>query len=129
MKKFALVVLLLSSALPVFTQETPPVTAAQTHFERGEAFLDQKDLDNAILEFTEAIRLDPDYVDAYAYRGIAYDDKGNYDYAIADYTQAVQLNPNLALAYHYRGLTYQKREDTAKADADFAMARELGFTP
>jgi tetratricopeptide (TPR) repeat protein len=52
------------------------------------------DYDRAIADLTEAIRLDPKYVWAYASRGEAYRMKGDYDRAIADLTEAIRLDPN-----------------------------------
>ena len=49
--------------------------------------------DKAIADFTEAIRLDPKYAEAYCNRGCAYRNKGDYDKAIADFTEAIRLNP------------------------------------
>ena len=57
---------------------------------------DKGDYDGAIADFTEAIRLAPNYVYAYKQRGVAYSRKGDYDRAIADFEAALRINPNLA---------------------------------
>jgi len=49
--------------------------------------------DRAIADYSEAIRLDPNYAKAFNNRGDAYRDKGEYDRATADYNQAIGLNP------------------------------------
>jgi tetratricopeptide (TPR) repeat protein len=43
---------------------------------------------------TEAIRLDPDYADAYNNRGIAYRRKRDLDRAIANYAETIRLDPD-----------------------------------
>ena len=53
-----------------------------------------------LVEYDEAIRLNPDSADAYFNRGKA---KRQDPSAIADYDAAIRLNPDLAEAYFYRG--------------------------
>jgi len=68
-------------------QETP-LPNAQAYVNRG---LDSKgDFDRAIADFTQAIRLDPKYLEAYLYRAVAYQNKGDNDRAIADYSQLIR---------------------------------------
>ena len=62
------------------------------------------DLDKAIADYTEAIRLDAKHALAYNNRGRAYWSNNNYDKAIADYTEAIQLTPKYALVFNNRGL-------------------------
>ena len=49
------------------------------------------DFDKAMAGYTEAIRLRPDFADAYNNRGNAYCAKGGSNKAIADYTEAIRL--------------------------------------
>ena len=49
-----------------------------------------------IAEFTEAIRLDPTYAEAYYRRGLAYDDMEKVDKAEADFDEAIRLSPDAA---------------------------------
>jgi len=95
----------------------------------GVAALDDGNYEFAITLFTEAIRLDPKYVDAYNNRGNANADQGKFDAAIADYSQAIQMHPRYAIAYYNRGVAYESKGEQAKAKADFARARELGYEP
>jgi tetratricopeptide (TPR) repeat protein len=48
----------------------------------------------AIADYTQAIRLNPNYVKAYGNRGIAYSDKNHQDRAIADFKRVLDLNPS-----------------------------------
>ena len=68
--------------------------AAEKAFQKGLEALHKGDSDLAVVCFTEAIRLMPDYVEAYYNRGIAYDDKGDREKAIADYDEAIRLQPD-----------------------------------
>src|ERR1017187_7906046 len=51
--------------------------------DRGRDAYGTRGYDLAIAEFSEAIRLKPDLVEAYNNRGLSYDSKGDHDKAIA----------------------------------------------
>src|SRR5262252_9560287 len=86
----------------------PELTPAEAAFERGVAALTSNAYDQAIADFTQAISLNPQRVEAYHNRGIVYSHKGDYDRALVDYTQALTLNPNFIEAYINRGIAYDK---------------------
>jgi tetratricopeptide (TPR) repeat protein len=92
---------------------------------RGNAYFADKDYDRAIVDYTEAIRLDPKYALAQNNRGNAYKAKGDYDSAIADYTETIRLDPEDALAYFKRGNAHEAKKDYGRAIADFTEAIEL----
>jgi tetratricopeptide (TPR) repeat protein len=52
------------------------------------------DLDKAIADHSQAIRLNPGFADAYSSRGSAYRRKGDFNRAIADIETALRINPN-----------------------------------
>jgi len=58
-----------------------------------------KQHDQAIKDYCEAIRLEPNEAIAYFGRGIAYSDKGQYDHSINDFKEVIRLEPNLANIY------------------------------
>jgi tetratricopeptide (TPR) repeat protein len=62
---------------------------------RGKASGEKGDYDRAIVDFDQAIRLDPKYAKAYATRGEVYEAKNDPDHVIADFEQALKLNPSL----------------------------------
>ena len=62
-------------------------------YRRGLAGFYEGDIQQAIVNFTEGIRLDPDYAFAWWARGIFYRLKGDYDQAIKDCGEAIKLNP------------------------------------
>ena len=78
---------------------------------RGLAYQRKDDLDRAIADYSEAIRLDPKYAEAYYGRGLTYRNKGDVERAIADYSEAIRLDPKLAAAYNNRGNAYREMGD------------------
>ncbi len=58
---------------------------------RACAYVVQKKWSDAISDFTEAIRLDDDYADAYSHRAAAYDETGDADKAKADRNKLKKL--------------------------------------
>src|SRR5262249_35076918 len=98
---------------------------ANAHYNRGVAYKDKGDLDRAIADFTEAIRLNPRHVMALGNRGAAYSAKDDNDRAIADFNEAIRLDPNFADAYFNRGITYQDKGDLDRAIADYSEVIRL----
>jgi tetratricopeptide (TPR) repeat protein len=60
---------------------------------RGRLYLQLRDYDNAVKDFSEQIRLDFKKAVAYALRGRARQKKGDVDLAIADLSEALRLDP------------------------------------
>ena len=79
---------------------------ARDAFDRGIAHAEKDQLDEAIDEYTEAIRLNPQCALAYSNRGDAYRKKGEFDKAIVDCTEAIRLDPKDAQALSHRGYAY-----------------------
>ena len=75
---------------------------ADAHNNLGVTYLNKQDLDGAIAEFREALRLKPDTV-AHCNLGLALYGKGDFDGAIAEYREALRLNPAFAPAHYNLG--------------------------
>ncbi|MFZ1109035.1 MAG: tetratricopeptide repeat protein [Rhodomicrobium sp.] len=102
-----------------------PAKTAEGFFRGAMAAYDAGDYDRAISDYNQAIRLKPDYADAYNNRGNAYRAKGDNDRAIADYDQAIRLKPDYASAYNNRGASYNEKGDNDRAIADYDQAIRL----
>jgi tetratricopeptide (TPR) repeat protein len=92
---------------------------------RGVKWVTKGDIDRAIADFNEAIRLEPKLDVAYRNRGNAWSAKGDNDRAIADYNEVILLNSKDALAYISRGNAYLAKKDHGRAITDYTEAIRL----
>ncbi len=82
------------------------VREAEVRYNRGIAYQKQGQWADAIQEFNEAVRLKPDYGQAYNNMGTSYQFQGKRDRAIAAYQRAVEVQPRLIEAHHNLGNLY-----------------------
>ena len=110
----------------VAADAAPPVTVeeltAERWFERG---FDAADLEMKISCYSEAIRLKPDFLEAYNNRGNARSEKGDLDGALADYEEAMRLKHDDAEVYYNRGMARRDKGDLDGALADYDEAIRL----
>lgn len=106
-------------------------------YQRGAARLQKGDLDGAIADLGDTLKLDPRHADAWANRALARRTKGDLDGAIADAGEALKLEPGHALAlaqrdagvdaFYRRSLTLLTKGDLDHALADVGRAIDLGL--
>ncbi|MFC2019839.1 tetratricopeptide repeat protein [Chloroflexota bacterium] len=72
---------------------SPAEGTAEWHLDQGNKLVDQGRLDEAISEYDEAIRLDPQDATVYYKRGLTYYHLGQFERALKDYSKAVSLDP------------------------------------
>lgn len=75
----------------------------------NEKFLD------AIRSFELAIRIDPQFVDAWVEKGYAHFHMGEYSVAISSYNRAIEMDVENASAWNLKGLAYYKMKNYEKA--------------
>ena len=105
-----------------------PEDSADEHCVKGGHYVRKGQYEQAISEFTRAIKIEPRDIQAYRYRGAAYVEKGDLDKAIGDYTTAIKKNPRYALYALLlidRGNAYRAKGEYDLAISDYTKAIEM----
>ena len=102
---------------------------ATDKIELGQKYLTELNYTEAIASFTEAIKLDPNNIQAYMGRAEAYVALGEYDKALADYRFISGTTENMpytrALSYIGQAEVHEKMEQPARAVSDYGLAKAL----
>jgi tetratricopeptide (TPR) repeat protein len=96
--------------------------------DRGLCWSKKGDLEKAIADYGEAIRLDPKDALTYANRADAWFRKSDYNKAISDATEAIRLEPNFRDAYLARADARSAAAQYDKAIADYSEAMKIDAT-
>src|SRR5438552_9598467 len=103
-------------------RETP--TAAGLWNRRGSVYQIQGQLDLAIKDFDEGLRLNPSAA-GHISRGACWFDKKEYDRAIRDFNEAIQLDPKFVEGFVNRGKTWFVKSDYDRALRDYDEALRI----
>ncbi len=104
---------------------------AEGYYERGLAYLQEKNLELASVEFNRSIETDSSYKRAYYGLGIISDYQGKLEDARKYYEKTIDLDPDFSEAYNALGVVYFKQQKWKDADKAFhkALANKLYTTP
>jgi tetratricopeptide (TPR) repeat protein len=108
--------------LPPLRAPAPKVAAL---IEAGKKAATADDLEKAVRDFTEAVRIDPIYAGGYTERGHVLFKLGETDRAIADFSAAIKRDPNYGPALRGRAMANLYRGETELALADLSKAIQL----
>ncbi len=89
---------------------------------RGQLHAMRDERTNAIDDFSQAIALKPDFLEALSHRTFEYMITAQYDKAFQDANKLIALVPNSAEGYAKRGMIYESCEMFAPALADYQRA-------
>jgi tetratricopeptide (TPR) repeat protein len=107
---------------------------ADAYRERGVVYAFQGDLDMALADCNQCVRLEPGSARAYSVRAEIYRLKGDLVRALADANEAIRLDPKSAGTYLVRGRIYGQQRDWGKALTELNEAihfdpKEAGLFP
>lgn len=94
---------------------------ALAFFSRALAHERSGNVEAALADYSQAIRLQPAYSEAYNHRGLLRRKK-DLQGAIEDFTKAIEHQPDMASAYYNRGDAYRELGDPAAAIQDYSRA-------
>ncbi|MFN8255719.1 MAG: tetratricopeptide repeat protein [Bacteroidales bacterium] len=101
------------------------VKIATTFYKEAYLLADQKKYEEAILKYSQAIDLIPDYYEAIDNMAFCKMDLGQWKEAIADFKLSLQVNPGTLLAEFSIGECYLKMGKYKKAIHQFKRALEI----
>ena len=84
-------------------------------FKKGVNYMSNDKLSDAIRSFELALRLDPQYVEAWIKKGYAHFHLRDYSFAISSYDMALNIDPDNHEAWNLKGLAYYKMNNYTKA--------------
>ncbi|MFC2052426.1 tetratricopeptide repeat protein [Chloroflexota bacterium] len=123
MKKF-FSLLLISLALPLVLSSCIGLSEADKHFSAGWKHQEQGRLQEAIVDYGEAIRIYPQDAVVYYKRDTSYSPLGQYKQASEDFDEAICLTKD-AVVYYNRGMAYFPLGQYERAIEDFDEAIRL----
>jgi len=84
-----------------------------------------KQLDAAIDSYKKALKIRPDFADAYNNMGIALNEKGDSDSAIDSYKKALKIRPDFADVYNNMGIALNEQGDSDSAIDSYKKALKI----
>lgn len=76
-----------------------------------------------------AIKINPNYADAWNNKGVSLGKLGKYKEAIESYDMAIKIDPNFAHAWNNKGNALRVLGEQQDANRCFSNAKSLGFKP
>lgn len=141
-KTFAIVILILTSCLVlnhklIYSKDDMVVVnneeektvedtvTAEYYLNLGDKLMDNGDLKGAVEQYSLAISVESDCVDALFQRGFAFMRLKQFDEAIFDFNHVLELDQNDELAYSNLGVIYRDQGDYNNAEKYFKEALRI----
>jgi len=99
----------------------------ELHLDLGLALADNNEMNEALLEISTALKLDPKLAKGFLVRAQIFSDLKRFDDAAKNFSTATQLNPNLAKAWYYWATLEMQRNNYAKASD--LLEHAIGIEP
>ena len=118
-KFIASLILLFATAHPASSE------SAIDHFQRGNKYREAGEAAKSIVEYEEAIRLNPYYKEAYHSLGLVYISSGLTSKATSALKKAIEIDPNYTQAMVLLGEAYDRGGNSSQAIDVYGRALEL----
>ena len=97
----------------------------QDYYRRGAQYYNDGKYNMALEHYSRAIKLKPDYLEAYIARGTIYSLKGKNEEAVSDFSRVVELKIDSVEGYSGRAMAYSAIGDYDRAIQDLDKTIEL----
>ena len=125
-KYFLSFFLLFSVPANIFIFNALGAETKESLFESGRVNIKNKKYSDALDDFDDYIKSNPDSWAAFYNRAISKEYLGDYIGAISDYSKAIELNPNPSgKILFWRGYLHEKNENYEKAIGDYSFAIKI----
>ncbi|MBK8338527.1 MAG: tetratricopeptide repeat protein [Flavobacteriales bacterium] len=108
-------------------QEISPDKALEETYAKGEQAYQRGSYAEAIADFSDVLKQDPEHMNAYLQRGFCHSLTKQYEKAISDFSAVIARKPDHLWAYTSRGSAYNKLKQYDKAIMDFDQV--IGLDP
>jgi uncharacterized membrane protein YjgN (DUF898 family)/lipoprotein NlpI len=98
---------------------------AVAYYSRGWVHQSRGELDKALADYNQALKIAPAFADAYFNRGVVYVQTGKYDLAAEDFSAVLRYEKESSDAFSNRGSVYLQQGKIDQAIMDFTDAIRL----
>tara|TARA_R110002073_G_scaffold128999_5_gene275227 strand:+ start:21112 stop:21717 length:606 start_codon:yes stop_codon:yes gene_type:complete len=99
----------------------------QIYLNRGVAYDQLGETQNAESDFTNCIKIDSNYLPALLNRGLIYTHSGRIEKALSDFNKVIEINPLEPATYLNRAVAYREANKPKLACFDLQKAKSLGI--
>lgn len=119
-----LVLILVSGCVTGRNNQFSKPNPAAYHYQMGLSYLGERNYTAALIDLTEAEKLDPDNPDVLYYLGMAYMGKKRPDLAESRLQRAIMLKPNYSIARNDLGVAYLELKRWDNAIQQFKIVKD-----
>jgi len=91
----------------------------------GTALAEQGKIDEAVVHYTEALKIKPDYAEAHYGRGVVLQEQDKIDEAISHYTEALKIKPDYADVHYNLGIALVRQGRVDEAISHYSEAMRI----
>ena len=115
----------LAESLDFLTKEVLRTPTAAAYLHRATAWSAQGDIENALADCNQAIRLEPKNATAYEIRGTIWQQWDNEEKALTDWTTAIRLDPKQLMAHFYLARHWNSGRQLEKAISEYGKVLQI----